>query len=233
MIVKDIYIAASQKPWHLDLFQASTASREEMWLYVSSPDELGEVLRMNKPRYIFFFHWSEMVPKEIWSTYECVCFHMTDVPYGRGGSPLQNLIIRGATATKVSALRMIEEVDAGPVYCKWPVKLNGRAEDIYIRIGELCWDMAFWMVDHRPVPNEQSGEITFFKRRNSEQSVLPKFGEIQSIFDHIRMVDAPTYPLAYLDYGEFRIEFSHAEFVGDEVSAQVSIHKKTKGKSNG
>ncbi len=26
--------------------------------------------------------------------FECVCFHMTDVPYGRGGSPLQNLIIR-------------------------------------------------------------------------------------------------------------------------------------------
>ncbi len=37
--------------------------------------------------------------------------HMTDVPYGRGGSPLQNLIARGHTSTKLTAMRMTAEVD--------------------------------------------------------------------------------------------------------------------------
>jgi len=37
---------------------------------------------------------------------------MTDVPYGRGGSPLQNLIVRGHTETKLTALRCVRDLDA-------------------------------------------------------------------------------------------------------------------------
>jgi methionyl-tRNA formyltransferase len=66
---------------------------------------------------------------------------MTDVPYGRGGSPLQNLILDGQTSTMVTALRMVEEMDAEPVYDKRPMILGGRAEDIYLLAGELCWQM--------------------------------------------------------------------------------------------
>ena len=47
------------------------------------------------PRFIFFAHWSSIIPKSIHEDFECVIFHMTDLPYGRGGSPLQNLIVRG------------------------------------------------------------------------------------------------------------------------------------------
>ncbi len=34
------------------------------------------------------------MPREIFENWACVVFHMTDLPYGRGGSPLQNLIVR-------------------------------------------------------------------------------------------------------------------------------------------
>jgi methionyl-tRNA formyltransferase len=58
---------------------------------------------------------------------------MTDIPYGRGGSPLQNLIARRRKKkTKLSALRMVEELDAGPVYTKTNISLMGRAEEIYL-----------------------------------------------------------------------------------------------------
>ena len=56
---------------------------------------------------------------------------MTDLPYGRGGSPLQNLIIRGHKKTKISALRMVNELDAGPIYFKRSLSLNGNAQKIY------------------------------------------------------------------------------------------------------
>ena len=52
---------------------------------------------------------------------------MTDVPFGRGGSPLQNLISRGIYETKISAFRCVAEMDAGPVYPKRPFSLaEGR-----------------------------------------------------------------------------------------------------------
>ena len=56
---------------------------------------------------------------------------MTDLPFGRGGSPLQNLITRGISKTKISALRCNEEIDAGPIYLKRPLSLHGSAEEIY------------------------------------------------------------------------------------------------------
>ena len=74
-----------------------------------------------EPRYIFFPHWSWKIPKEIYEHYECVAFHMTDLPYGRGGSPLQNLIVREKYYTQISAFRVTEGMDEGPIYLKHPL----------------------------------------------------------------------------------------------------------------
>jgi methionyl-tRNA formyltransferase len=93
---------------------------------------------------------------------------MTDVPYGRGGSPLQNLIVAGQTETKVTALKMVDEMDAGPVYAKRSMSMEGRAEDIYLRAGDLCWEMIRWMIAEEPVPQPQQGEVTKFIRRKPE-----------------------------------------------------------------
>src|SRR5262245_52018328 len=84
---------------------------------IRTPDQLSlETLRAIGPRYVFFPHWSDRIPSDVHSNFECVIFHMTDVPFGRGGSPLQNLIVRGITKTRLTALRCVEEMDAGPVY---------------------------------------------------------------------------------------------------------------------
>ena len=47
---------------------------------------------------------------------------MTDLPYGRGGSPLQNLILDNKQKTMISAFKMTERMDEGPIYIK---KKNG------------------------------------------------------------------------------------------------------------
>tara|TARA_B100000446_G_scaffold137525_1_gene129921 strand:- start:22561 stop:23244 length:684 start_codon:yes stop_codon:yes gene_type:complete len=222
------FIVASCKEWHREGFQQlSTSLAHHKWLWISNPEELNEVLKDIKPRYIFFLHWNWLVPESIWSELECICFHMTDVPYGRGGSPLQNLIEAGKSETIMTALRMVREMDAGPVYKKLPLSLSGRAEDIYIRAGFLCYDLIRWVIDVQPEPVEQSGEVTIFKRRTPDQSVLPVTGELVDLFDHIRMLDAPTYPMAFIDYGAFRIEFSDAEIEGDNIKAEVIIRRQS------
>src|SRR5689334_14815339 len=68
---------------------------------------MGDIIKID-PTYIFFMHWSWIIPAEIFSRYTCVVFHMTDLPYGRGGSPLQNLIIRGHKETKITAIKVEE-----------------------------------------------------------------------------------------------------------------------------
>lgn len=90
---------------------------------------------------------------------------MTDVPYGRGGSPLQNLILAGHTETQLTALKMVEEMDAGPVYAKRPLSLEGKAQEIYENTGKLSFELIEWIIANNPEPIAQEGAISTFKRR--------------------------------------------------------------------
>lgn len=217
------YIVAGCKQWNRHDFDALAHSCPGRWLYVSNEEELGKVCSRESPRYIFFLHWNWRVPANIWERFDCVCFHMTDVPYGRGGSPLQNLIVAGHDHTVVSALQMVEEMDAGPVYAKRPMSLAGRAEEIYARAGAICVEIIRWMISAEPQPQPQQGEPVLFKRRNPAQSKLPTDCAMGAIYDHIRMLDAPGYPPAFVEHGIFRIEFSNAQISDGEVVARVVI----------
>jgi len=79
---------------------------------------------------------------------------------------------------------------------------------------------------NQPQPVPQVGEPTVFRRRYGEDNLLPDTGELQSLYDHIRMLDAPTYPASHLEYGEFTIDFSDAILEGHHIQATVKIRKR-------
>jgi methionyl-tRNA formyltransferase len=148
---------------------------------------------------------------------------MTDVPYGRGGSPLQNLILAGHTQTMLTALRMVNEMDAGPVYAKRSLSLDGSAQEIYLRAGKKSIEIIQWMIEHNPQPTPQVGEVVLFKRRKPEQSSLPSNGSLRNAFDFIRMLDADGYPNAFIEHGDYRINFKKARLDGERLVAEVEI----------
>ncbi len=136
------YIVATIRPWNLKSFHEDVKQFPGNWHLVSESEELTlELVESLKPRYIFFPHWSHKVSGEILNAAECVCFHETDLPYGRVGSPVQNLVAHGHKQTMISALRMVEELDAGPVYMKRSLALQGIAEEIFIRAAGIVAEM--------------------------------------------------------------------------------------------
>lgn len=175
------------------------------------------------PDWVLFPHWSYYIPSAIHERFRCVIFHMTDVPYGRGGSPLQNLIVRGHQTTMMSALVCAAEMDAGDVYLKRPLRLEGDAEQIYRRAASLIASMAVELVRDDPVPVAQTGQPVEFRRRTPDQSRLPTRADLSAVYDHIRMLDADGYPRAFAHLGELRLEFRAARLEGDQLSAEVSI----------
>lgn len=194
---------------------------------IRSKDELNvETLEKIHPTHVFFPHWSYIIPESIFSQFSCVIFHMTDVPYGRGGSPLQNLIARGHTHTKMTALQCVKELDAGPVFLKYPLCLNGSAEEIFLRAANLVKEMIVEIVTENPVPQLQNGEVTNFTRRTPAQSEIIGIKELQALYDHIRMLDADGYPKAYLELDGFKLEFSRAALKQGRIEADVVITKK-------
>lgn len=220
-----LHIIASRRP---DTFRAAVERLEARtgcrFLLVEEPTSLS-IERLNElnPGFIFFPHWSHRIPETIFSRYTCVIFHMTDLPYGRGGSPLQNLILRGHRDTQMSALRCVAEMDAGPVYIKRPLSLEGSAEQIYSRAYALIEDMIATILIEKPEPMPQSGEVTVFKRRRPEESSMSALQSLSQVYDHVRMLDAEGYPHAFLDVGPFRIYFREAHAGTEELRASVRM----------
>lgn len=185
-----------------------------------------ENIKKMNPKFIFFPHWSWRIPEEITKLYECVVFHMTDLPFGRGGSPLQNLIIRGIYKTKIAAIRVTNQIDAGPIYLKTDFSVkNGSAQEIYTRASNIIIKMIGQIVKKKLIPVAQHGNITAFKRRTPEQSEIPLTLQPIQLYDFIRMLDAQGYPPAYLKFGDYRLEFKNAKLDNKQVFANVLIKK--------
>ena len=221
------YVLVTVKPWNIKAYDEVIKHYPGNWYLITDPKELSEVkLRALNPKYIFFPHWSHLVPSEILNIATCICFHETDLPYGRGGSPLQNLISRGHKNTVISALKMSEEIDAGPIYLKKTLSLEGIAEEIFIRASRIIAEMIKTIITENPKPNKQVGNSTFFNRRTpSESRVSTQINTIEDLFDFVRMLDAKTYPKAFIENGGFKYEISRPALKTEEIIADLRITK--------
>jgi len=217
-------VIASDRRWNRDMaIRLNKKTGGDFTLVDRHEDLTVDNLKQINPDYIFFPHWSRIIPPEIFDNFTCVIFHMTDLPYGRGGSPLQNLIVNGHKDTVVTALKCVKQLDAGPVYLKRQLSLFGSAEEIYLRAGLLIEDMICTIIQERPEPSEQTGTPVEFKRRTPGQGDWSKAEDLDKVFDHIRMLDADGYPHAFVRIGRFKLEFTRASRRTDSVISDVRI----------
>ncbi|NOS67202.1 MAG: methionyl-tRNA formyltransferase [Candidatus Peribacteraceae bacterium] len=220
----ETYVVCGSKSWNRRVFDDTISKLPGTWQYFSSKEELtAAILKKISPRYVFFLHWSWIVPQEIISAFECVNFHMTDLPFGRGGSPLQHLILLGKKDTVLTAHRMTEEIDAGPVYLKQPMSLDGTAQEILERSSELAAQMIGKIISTHPEPTPQTGKVVTFKRRTPQESEIPPDLSPEKLYDFIRMLDGEGYPAAFTRNNGFRYEQRNARLVDGRTEADVSV----------
>ena len=200
----------SSRPWNSALADRLRRQLNCPVAIISEPSKLtSEAVAAIDPQWVFVPHWSHVIPESIWGTWPTVIFHMTDLPYGRGGSPLQNLIQRGHNSTMLSALRCGAGLDTGDIYTKQPLSLHGSAEEIFLRADVVIGQMIEQIVREEPAATPQQGEPVLFSRLTPAQSNLancPK-GDQNAWYAQIRMLDAEGYPHASLEAHGMRLEF--------------------------
>ena len=82
-----ILIVSKDNPWTRKLVHKLYKTKYDItW------SSIGVIVGDVKPDWVFFFHWSDIVPKEVYEKYKCAVIHTGNLPEGRGGSPLQNQI---------------------------------------------------------------------------------------------------------------------------------------------
>lgn len=176
------------------------------------------------PDWVFFFHWSNIVSKEIYTKYKCIVIHTGLLPKDRGGSPLQNQIIQNQIISEVNLLEMSDQIDAGKIYKSYPITLQGNITDIWLSIAEVTGKLIkeFIKSPNRPIP--QIGQPQTYKRIKNNK--INTDGELLDFYNQIRMVDSLEYPLSFLEIGNFKLEFSRAKYDSNSLIADVKITKK-------
>lgn len=222
------FVLLSNKSWYDQLYLSLVKRPDENWCRISDKKDFTvSKLKEFNTHCVFIPHWSHIIPAEIFENFECIVFHMTDLPYGRGGSPLQNLIVRGHEETMISALRVNQGIDTGPIYLKKPLSLQGTAQEIFERASLVIGKMIPEIIDEEINPVPQVGEPVLFKRRKPYDGQMNTLSQLSDVYDYIRMLDAEGYPPAYIETESLKIEFFGADNSNEtEVKANVRITKK-------
>ena len=209
-----------------DVLRANRVINKNSEIIRDRKDLTNKKVNLINPDYIMFPHWSYIVPEDIYKNYKCICFHSAPLPFGRGGSPIQNMITHGFKETEVCSLLMEKELDAGPVYLRTKVKLSGTLDEILIRIYRVIANQIKIFKKKEPSPKIQQGTPYKFKRLSTKDNLINFNDDLSSIFDQIRMLDSDLYPNAFIQLGSHMIDFSQATLKNGSINAKVKIYRK-------
>jgi len=178
--------------------------------------------------FIFFPHFSKLIPADFLQKNNCIGFHTGDLPSDRGGSPIQNKIVKGQYSTWVSAFKLTQELDAGDILCREAVSLeNGSIEVLLQKISTIIARMVKIVILENPIPIAQKGNISISPRLKPHESELRiDTLTVKQIYDRIRMLDGLDYPPAYIQFDRYRIILSEAEFEDNTLTFVSRLEEK-------
>ena len=219
------YLVISKKKWDTNNFKTLNKS----FKFLNKLDN-KKIINFS-PKIIFFIHWSKIITKKIYNNYLCIQFHSSNLPNGRGGSPIQNQILLGTKKTKLTAFKVSNNLDAGPICLKKNLSLKGSAEDIFKRMELTSIKMINKILKTKKLKfNKQLGRPTFFKRRKNSESRIKfdKSNSVKKLYDFLRMLDAPDYPKAFIELNKFRFTFQNIKMKKKLIYASIKIGKNEK-----
>jgi len=211
------YLFCAYRDWALQIYKRLTKEHKDIVL-LDKPNRLTlDYVKKINPRMIFFPDWSWIVSEDIIKNYMCICFHESNLPKFRGGSPLQNQIIRGIEKTKSTAFIMTDGLDEGDILLQKDLSLKGTLTEIFSRMIENDYEMIIKIINSKYRRKKQIGKPTVFKRRKPEESELKHLDyNYKYLYNFIRMLADP-YPNAFVRIGKRKIIFKTVKHTGKKL----------------
>jgi methionyl-tRNA formyltransferase len=132
-----------------------------------------------------------------------VVIHQSELPRGRGWSPLAWQVLEGRAEIPVTVFEAAPGVDEGAVYLRGVIRLEGHELSNELRElqGRSDIELARELVRMYPnlVGEPQSGEPTYYDRRTPDANRLDPALSIAEQFDLLRICDNARYP-AFFDH---------------------------------
>lgn len=153
----------------------------------------------------FCLSFGQLVPRGTRQRFRhTLVVHESDLPQGKGWSPLTWQILEGINRIPVTLIEAAEKVDSGKVYAQQWIDFDGYEliDELRAEQGRVTLDLCKSFVDNYPssalLAKDQIGVDTFYRRRTPCDSELDVNKSISEQFNLLRVVDSTRYP-AFFD----------------------------------
>ena len=149
---------------------------------------------------LFLISCSEIIKKNTRQKYDHILvIHASDLPHGRGWSPHIWQILEGKSQITVSLLEAADKVDAGDIWHKISVPLQGH--ELYDEINQKLFTAELELMDFAiknchtitPLPQNHT-KATYYPKRTPADSEVEPHKPLMEHFNLLRTVDPHRFP---------------------------------------
>lgn len=186
---------------YLIMWKDQNLNNYEISIFKSSSDLKGG-------DFLFLISCNEIIRENITNLYKhSLVIHASDLPHGRGWSPLSWQILEGKEKIKLSLIEANQKVDTGKIWLQKDMIFSN--DMIFEEINKTLFESEIFLINqalknyHDIEPNKQDKKdgLKTYKKRNPEDSKLDINKDIKSQFNLIRIADPNRYPAFFIIHG--------------------------------
>ena len=153
--------------------------------------------------YVFVLGYTKILPKSFIERNKLgMVIHESNLPEGKGFSPLQWQILQNKNIIKINLIKLESKVDSGDIILTDDLKLNGS--ELYDEIRNKQAEVTFRLIDKflKQKINcykKQKGNETFFKKRSPADSKIDIKQSLKKSFNLLRVCNNKKWP-AFFHY---------------------------------
>jgi methionyl-tRNA formyltransferase len=146
--------------------------------------------------------------------------HASDLPNGKGWSPLTWQILEGMSDIKITLFEATKKVDSGDIYLQETMHFKGHEliNEMRQELAKTTLNMCYEFIENydsiKKMAKKQSGKETFYPRRSFKDSKLDINKTIQEQFNLLRVVENESYP-AWFEYMNFQYKLKIEKIEND------------------
>jgi RimJ/RimL family protein N-acetyltransferase len=166
-----------------------------------SVSHVHEEKDLSSADFCFYLSFSRVVSKVTLDLFRHnFVVHSSDLPEGRGWSPLTWQILEGKNEIPTVLFEASEKVDSGQIYSKQELKFEGHEliNEIREAQGTLIVSMVKSLIEDYPRSLfngiQQSGKGSYYPRRRSVDSKVDPESSLRQVFLQLRVADNDNYP---------------------------------------
>jgi methionyl-tRNA formyltransferase len=161
-------VAVAARELGIDVDQPASVNDDEARARIAAAGVGGDVV-------VILCAFGALVKEPLLSDYDILNVHPSLLPRWRGAAPVERALMAGDTQTGVSIMRLVPELDAGPVYAQRaePILPTDDYATLAARLQGISVDLLDRVLRQRPEPAPQPEDgVTYAEKLTAEDRTL-------------------------------------------------------------